>query len=719
MTRGALRRPRPRLLVVLLLAPLAACGDRTPAPGPAFVRLAHEGAPAAERSRDAVRVATREAPEGWVRALQVVPPEAWTAGRWPGVYSTLLTLPGSGTVPGRDAPHELRSGGDELTQLPVSNALLDPATLADGSFFVMGDELLLLDRERRYVERDVEYYAWIEHGFREDGRVHLPGVTGEGFLLLPGERVDVELPAVGDAGAVMQFTAMAYGSARNGAATTVEVLVDGEVVRTLALENQLLPAGRFERIPLPAFRGGRLTLSASEGDGLALLLAPLLASEDFVAHRNERRPDLVLFLADTFRADNLEPWGGDPGLAPVMNAFARESQVFLGAHSPAPWTLPSQASMLTGVYPLQLGLTGEARALGEEVPALAATLADAGYRTVAVTDGLLVSERYGIDRGFEAFFEEHLDRGFDESTLARTRRVLDADDGRPLFLFVQTYRVHTPYRASLETLRGHPELFGADPDPAEWDYYALKPQLAQAQRDFVAGDESGYAAAMDRMRRLYLGGVADLDRGFARFLDMLGGAGLGDAFVLLTSDHGEAFGEHDAWTHGSSVFEEQIRVPFVLRGPGLGTGVHEHPVSLVDVPPTLTALVGIGRDPLWVGRELFAEHDGELCVFSFECQRTKQPGDPDDYSLFTGRRKVIGHVEDGRTVSGVVHAFDLHDDPDEALDLSATQETWPADLMRRWTQRIDEVTSPDLPSKPLVLSETEREALRAMGYLGD
>ena len=708
----------PALLFPTLLLALFACAEPTDERGPRLFVLAHGGVPSAWTSTETALVIKSEAPEGWIRVGQTIAPEAWSPSLFPDVYSTRLRLPGTGFPPGREGPHELHFAGAELNLLPFSRELLELEALSDGSYVVLGDELLLLDVEGRYVKAELEYQAWFERGYRDEGRVNLPGATGEGFLLFAGERIDLALPSVAsDTGAILQFTAAAYGGSIGETSTTLTVEVDGEVVLREELPNVLRFSGEQQRIVLPDSEGAKIAFRAEAGSGLLMILNPVLFAAD--VDPVPRRPDFVIFLADTFRADNLEAWGGAPNLAPRMNAFARESQVFVSSHAPASWTLPSQASLLSGAYPFQHGVTGGGLALAEDLPTLARVFSAAGYRTAAVTDGLLVSERFGLDQGFETFLEEHGGKDFRATTLERVQQVLDADDGRPLLLFVQSYRVHTPYAPSLEALLAHPELFGEDPDLEEWEFRKLFRAAGLARKAALEGRESDFEGAGERLRRLYLGGVVDLDSGYGEFLDMLEAAGLGDAYLLFTSDHGEAFGEHGEWTHGSGVFDEQVRIPFILRGPGLGSGVVEDLVSLVDVPPTFARLAGLELDPSWAGRSLFDPEEGEACVFSFQCVASTEENPRDSYALIQGSRKIIGRVERARAVREVVHAFDLSGDPAEATDLESSSAAWPDELLQRWGERLDEVTRLDAPPKPLVLLEAELADLRAMGYFGD
>ena len=704
----------PLLFTLGLLALVSACSQEAPK---AFrpLPLARGGVPTGWIAGKPI-VSVLEAPEGWLRIPEVIPPSAWIPAAWPGIYQASVRLPGIGSPPGRPGPHELRVGERELTGQPFSQDLLEPGKFADGDFASFGDELFLVDRSGELVRGPMQYIAWIERGFRDEGRMHVPGITCDGVLLLPGERLRLDLPSLGDGGAELVFGVAAFGSPKSGNDEPPELVLrverGGQTLHTESLAVELLCSTKPVRIDLPNFEGGELTIVIEGELALALIQNPVLSPlVDSVADVDVR-PDLVLFLADTFRADNLAQWGGDPALAPTMNAFGESGLVLTDAHAPASWTLPSQASLLSGVYSPQIGLVGSNHAMPSQFDTLARVLSEAGYRTAAVTDGLFVSERYGFDQGFEVFLESEERAGFDQKTQQRVQSLLDADDGRPLFLFVQTYRVHTPYFASAQAMAEHPELFGSDPEPADWEFTKLFARAGKLPKGTSLRDN------LDPLRRLYLGGVADLDRAFGGFLQQLESAGLRDAFVVLTSDHGEAFGEHSGWAHGSSVYEEQVGIPLVIRGPGIQPEVLGGPVSLVDVTMTLAELAGAEPGPLWVGRSLLGEERALGPVFSFESPAGDDGSDTSDFAIYDGRQKIIGSIA-GQAIGGEASfAFQLSEDPDELRDLAASG-TWPKSLIDRWSVELARATRLVAEPKPLALSEAELIEFRAMGYFGD
>lgn len=187
------------------------------------------------------------------------------------------------------------------------------------------------------------------------------------------------------------------------------------------------------------------------------------------------------------------------------------------------------------------------------------------------------------------------------------------------------------------------------------------------------------------------------------------------AIVLLTSDHGESFGERWVLYHDNNVYEEEVHVPLIIGGGKIGSGSSSSAASLVDIPTTLAHLAGIDTDDSWVGRSLFDESASEPCAFSFKRQAHSKGKTTSIFALYEGARKLQGKLEDGTFLL----AFDLAEDPNELDNLAESGVSWPGEIYARWDESLREAVRLGTPPKSIVLSETELEGLRAMGYFGD
>jgi arylsulfatase A-like enzyme len=297
---------------------------------------------------------------------------------------------------------------------------------------------------------------------------------------------------------------------------------------------------------------------------------------------------VVLVSLDTLRADRLGAAGYPLDVTPNLDRLAREGTMFTDVVSSANWTMPAHATMLTGTHPCVHGADwgGEA---GGPLPAgivpIAERLREAGWATAAFTEDAYVSAAV-FHRGFDVFVadvESHVS-GAVEKTVAAATAWIEANAKRPFFVLVHTYQVHHPYVPP-------PEYAGL---AAMTDVPSL-PGLPPPSRDLM-DDAAAYVAE-----------VAYTDAVVGRLLGRIDALGLGDdTIVVVTSDHGEAFGEHGRRAHGTGLHEEQMRVPLIVRAPGLvaaGRRVGDM-VGLVDLTPTLLDLLGFERQPWMQGVSL-------------------------------------------------------------------------------------------------------------------
>ena len=558
--------------------------------------------------------------------------------------------------------------------------------------------------------------ARLENGREVDEgwQVRLGGHCGLGIPLFGGEREELATPLPPASSLHFRFALAEADGAR-----TVRLVVTLDGAPLLA-EN--LTPGRDEvraftvALPEEGRNDARLAFALEGTQALGVVFTPMIAPR---AHGTpaERpwgtpRPDVVLVLVDTLRADMLAPYGGDPALAPALNDFAARSRVYAHARSNAAWTLPSVATLLTGVPPGLHGAVDENLSLPREVPTFVEALARAGYRTGAITDANFVSPIHGLEQGFE-WFSEHYPPDWERweerepsswdltRTLDEARAFLAADDGRPTFLLVHTYRVHEPYRLGVEEdpranralLARAAELAGSDEPPPD------------VGRRIMLG-------LMPELRAQYEEGVRDLDRKLGAFLGELEAADFfARAHLLLTSDHGEALGENQDFGHGNHLWEVKLRVPLLWRGPGVAPARVLHVATLLDVAPTVAALTGLARAPAWGGQALDTLA-GDRPAFAWQLGAKSR-----QVAWREGPRKVITTPEAEALRAGrCEEAFALDEDPGETRNL-ARSAGWPAELTRA---RAEEILAALAGPRGLVvpLSRERQKELEELGYGG-
>lgn len=299
--------------------------------------------------------------------------------------------------------------------------------------------------------------------------------------------------------------------------------------------------------------------------GLALLGALALLSECRRTAPEAARPNVLVVTIDTIRADHVGAYGASGEATPGIDAFAREGILFEQAIAPAPLTLPSHTTILSGVLPFRTGVrvNGTDR-VSEAVPLLAEAFSDRGYRTAAFVSALVLGRATGIGRGFAHYDDDFaFNVGKDPRAYAPERRCGEtveharawlaekagAAREAPFLVWVHLYDPHAPY----------------EPPPP-------------------------YA---ERFRgREYDGEIAAADACFSRLLEGIDAA---STLVVLTGDHGESLGEHGEQGHGVFVYDATVRVPLIVRLPGRrlgGTRVSTQ-VRLADVSPTLRRAAGL------------------------------------------------------------------------------------------------------------------------------
>ena len=372
--------------------------------------------------------------------------------------------------------------------------------------------------------------------------------------------------------------------------------------------------------------------------GLIGLGVLVLLSIIFIPHEwSGGRPNVILVTFDTTRADHLGAYGYQNGLTDDFDEFARQGVVFERAYAPAPITLPSHATMLTGLYPPEHGLRANgAGRLADNIPLLSEILRKRGYETAAFVAAFVLDSKFGLDRGFDVYdddlsntpvpaaFNERRRDGFEVVDAAiswlRQRR------SRPFFCWIHLYDAHEQYDA-------RPAKFG---------------------KKFL---DSPYDA-----------GIAAEVQAFGRLSTFLKSQRLDQrTLIVVAGDHGEGLGQHSESEHGMLVYNSTLQVPLVFAGPQCQPGSRvATAVSLVDLTPTVLDLMRIPAPAHLSGRSLRSALNGEKissrdcyaeAVSAFDLNRLCPL-----YALISDRFKYIQTTKP--------ELYDLDNDPGEETNLA-------------------------------------------------
>jgi arylsulfatase A-like enzyme len=414
------------------------------------------------------------------------------------------------------------------------------------------------------------------------------------------------------------------------------------------------------------------------------------------------RPNVLLVVWDTVRAANLSLYGYHRDTTPNLDRWAKTGVIFDRATSTSPWTLPSHASLFTGRWAHELSANWE-DPLDGRYPTLAELLSRQGYFTAAVVANThYCGHEFGVGRGF-ASYEDYVPSPGEfliASSLARavvrspwvrhaigyydsiprrtastvTRRILERLDqagGRPFFAFVNYFDAHEPYLPPAPFR----ERFG--PDLPRGNEHLIHDLRRSFRQDWTNRPASEIATEVD----MYDGAIAYLDHELGRLLSELDARGvLDNTIVIVTSDHGEQFGEHGLFVHANSLYAPLLHVPLVISYPArlAGGGRIGGRVSLRDVPATIMDLAGLPDPGPFPGTSLVGEQTGGIrppaapVLSEVRFADWAQPSYPtakgDMHSLIDNGHHYIRNG-DGREE---LYALDL--DPAERHDLSADRE---------------------------------------------
>ena len=462
--------------------------------------------------------------------------------------------------------------------------------------------------------------------------------------------------------------------------------------------------------------------------------------ENRVAELPRRRvveplPSILVVVLDTVRADRLSLDGSPRPTSEGLEAFVRRqprATVYPRAYAPSNWTVPSHASLLTGRLPsdhgahfdppsedgaTDLGALSGRFALRKQIPTLAAGLRDRGYRTIGVTANPWLVWTTGLRRGFDVFYRpsivvpgwgaaETLRRWLvsgvhPEANTAHpparvvtreTLRWLDACGEAPCFVLANLLEAHALY-APEAPCRGRFR-------PWSWREPVVQPELR-------LGEET-----LGRLSDRYDEELCNLDQVLVELLDQLEERGFFErGWLVITSDHGEAFGEHGVTEHSTSVYDEEVRVPLVVvPPPGVELPDPHKVVSLLDVAATLAAVAGIdlegpGRD-LRQSTEAAGlapiEFFGDPGKARFAGALAAEPA----RAVVVGNHKLIEHA-------GRLELYHLPNDPGERHDLAANH----PEVVEALLPLLPPLTATDDPTETEELTPEQQDALRALGYL--
>jgi len=490
------------------------------------------------------------------------------------------------------------------------------------------------------------------------------------------------------------------------------------------------PAGALVR-PLPA-----LALLAAVAIGGAVAAPRLVppppapaAPQPTPAHL-EGRPNLILVMVDTLRADQLDCYGG-PVEAPAICGLARDGGTAFIGFSHASWTKPSSASLLTSMLPSSHGAVSKTASVSPEAVFVSEALKDHGYATGGIVSNINLAPSFGFDQGWDEYTYLAPDylAGAQESS---SKLILYQIARKVWFKLRPGHRVGDYYQPApvvnehaFDFLDRHKDsrffLFVHYMDPH--DPYFEHPYDGRAIAR-VENDNPDPAQAAE-MLRLYRGEIRFLDGHFAKLIEKLKALGVYEnTIIALTADHGEEFQEHGGWWHGLTLYDEQIHIPFLVKWRAAHREaperVEDHLARQIDIAPTLLARAGAAVPSAMQGLDLLAPWDQRAEKDQVHLAEEDHEGNV-LRALRTLDWKWLEANEGNPRGLPSEELFEIQRDPGERNNLVSQRPEIALEMRRKADAKVQFARSNAIGAGEAGahLSLSECEALRALGYVQD
>jgi arylsulfatase A-like enzyme len=484
------------------------------------------------------------------------------------------------------------------------------------------------------------------------------------------------------------------------------------------------------------------------------------------------RPNVLVVLWDTTRADHLPMYGYDRPTTPNLAKFAEGGTVFERASSPGIWTLPSHASLFTGLPPESHGADERWMWLDDRFVTLAEHFGANGYATFAMAANSLLCEETNLVQGFDVKWTSYSAK-FSKAAKAATHRKIQPNDAsnelapnwqppahgahnaewaravykeaapivtrsllewldrrkepeKPFFAFLNLMEAHTPRVPSMEARR---RVLGDDPDLID---LGLRTDAAHINLHFYNFGKHDYTdRELAAIRGVYDATLVDLDDATGALFDGLAARGvLDDTIVVFTSDHGENLGDHHLFNHRYALWDSLVHVPLIVAGPGVPAGRVARPVDTIDLFATVSRLAGlpapdgISRDD-WFGDGAAPAVTHLAMPLIREIQTVKNvhpdveigPWMRAGHAVVDAGQKLITLSDGTRSLYDLAaDPGELHpvDDPARAEALQRTVDAW----LAGWPKYDPADRGPrDDPKHVRATQEDLRAELEALGYL--
>lgn len=440
----------------------------------------------------------------------------------------------------------------------------------------------------------------------------------------------------------------------------------------------------------------------------------LPAAEDNVNHKITRYPvrmtdrikNVVIIINDAARADHHGCYGNEEGITPHIDQFSRSATIFKEAVATAPYTPTSVSSLFSSLLPEEHGFRRDDGVFPDDLVNMPAVFRDNGYFTLALSGSPFITVEYGLARDFHDLIylrrREDITNNICTMDMEAVERGVRkaAESGKPVFLYVHYLPPHWPYLPP-EPYRNR---FIVEEDASHLLPWKIRSMLSYDMLNRASSE-------ITNMHPRYKNNLAYADSITHELLERLKQYGLfEDSLIIITSDHGEAFGEHKDLMHRTHVYDEMIRVPLIMRVPGLNHREISEQVGLIDLLPTLIELLDL-RLP-----EGEIEFQGRSIAYllagldspPLEYYYSRAVGPKSHFSLKGGRYKYVHEP-------GSEYLFDIVEDPGETENIINDHPVLAAWLRQQGMLII--ASAADERGEKVELTPEQKDEMRQLGYL--
>ena len=468
-----------------------------------------------------------------------------------------------------------------------------------------------------------------------------------------------------------------------------------------------------------------------------------------------KRPNIILISIDTLRADHLTCYGYHKKTTPNIDRIANEGTIFLRNYSTGVWTPPGHASMLTGLYVSEHGVYGENR-LSESIPTIAVKLKENGYQTAGFVNNSQVGELVGFEKGHDTFVEvwkgikpkSTIERiinglhrriksglGYEDMGAGKTNRLFanwienHIDKNKPFYTFLHYIEPHNPLNPPRSYKNKYLKQAYKRIDAEKIKKVAYNPLICFVE-DLNLNEEE-----IEVLKLLYDAEIAYTDSKIGEIVSMLKRNNVyDDTMIIITSDHGEHFGEHGFWSHVASLYNEVLHVPLIMKFPKGIKRISEvnECTQLVDIFPTVMEVTGVSKDDLnntsgvslvygssnntKFHNHLFSEWEGRVPYFIQS--KLDKPGSSVDLDRIKSRMWM---VSDGKykyisIENGQKELFDLNNDVNEQNNLYDQYREIASEMeavLDKWRKTSCQKTDKEQRE----VDEETKKNLEALGYM--